>query len=148
MQNGINSSIKSILNGEKYYVPLINLLSDMTRFSFQIMGEADIELVGTEIDSAALIKLMGAHYENSYGDLLENICRYIHIFSKFTKSCIFAFVNLKTFLNDEQMEQLIRYALYEKIHLFLIDSSPHNNARYVREIIIDCDLCEIHSFDQ
>ncbi|WP_400203347.1 type II-A CRISPR-associated protein Csn2 [Methanomethylophilus alvi] len=141
--NGVSYKIKSILNSEEYYLSTQELFSEISKFSFQVLGEIDYDLIGSEINIPSIIKLISPHYDNCNKNVLENVCQYLHISSKFTKTRIFSFVNLKTFLSHSQIEQLFKYVMYEKIQLFLFESSPYEHSEYLNETIIDSDLCEI-----
>lgn len=143
IQNGIQAKVRSLLNSEEYYVATQEMLSGISKFFNRALGDIDCELVGAEIDATSLVKLMSPHYENEGDSLLENICQYLRVASAFTKARAFIFVNLRTFMNESQMEQLFKFALYEKAHLMLLESVSGKHSEFAHETIIDKDLCEI-----
>ncbi len=143
IQNGIQARVRTLLNSEEYYVTTQEMLSGISKFFNRALSDIDCELVGAEIDATSLVKLMSPHYENEEGSLLENICQYLRVASAFTKARAFIFVNLRTFMNESQIEQLFKFALYEKTCLMLFESASGKHSEYAHETIIDKDLCEI-----
>ena len=143
IQNGVVAKIKATMNSEKHYLRMQELISKIDSFSFDILSEVDTELVSSEIDQIGLTKLFSPHFINGSDSVLENICQYIRISTQFTKTLIFAFVNLKTFLNEKELELFFKQMLYIKVQILLFESTPYPHSDVINETIIDSDLCEI-----
>ena len=54
------------------------------------------------------------------------------------------FINLKTFLSKEEVEELYKECFYRKINIILFENYDNNCIiENEKRIIIDSDLCEI-----
>lgn len=92
---------------------------------------------------ADLFKFYGVKISEQYDSLLEKIVEYIKVISEFSSVKIIVFVNLKSYLNDEEMEELYTQAFYSKIHLLLIENNEYIKLQQENVIIIDEDNCLI-----
>ncbi len=143
IQTGVITKVKALLNSENYYLRMQELISEIDSFSFEILSEIDPELVSSEQDASSLAKLFSPYFIKDSDSILEAICQYISIASIFTKTRVFAFINLKTFLNEKQLELFFKHVVYTKVLILLFESTPYPSSEYIRETIIDNDLCEI-----
>lgn len=143
IQNGVVAKIKATMNSEKHYLRMQELISTIDSFSFDILSEVDTELISSEIDQTSLIKLISPHFINESDSFLENIYQYVRISTQFTKTRIFAFVNLKTFLSEKDIDLFFKQMLYTKVQILLFECTPYSHSDLVNETIIDSDLCEI-----
>lgn len=144
IQNGLIMKIKMTMNSEQYYLPMQELISNVAKFSFDVLSEIDSELICSETDTNSLIKFISPFFEKTSNTLLEEICQYLRISSKFTKTRVFVFVNLKTFLNQKQLDLLFKHISYNKLKVLLLESTTYPHSSNINEIIIDSDLCEIN----
>lgn len=77
-------------------------------------------------------------------DLCEGILRYLQIVSELFKNQVVCFVNAKSYFDEEQMQEIYKYALYNKIKLFLLESSCENHKqKYEKKLLIDKEFDEI-----
>ena len=98
-----------------------------------------------EIDFAQLIKLCGLRFDDSAIELPERICRRMRIAQSFLRKDCFIFVNLKRYLEQEELEALYRSAFYRKMRVLLVENPcPQINKSYETAWIIDKDDCEIY----
>ena len=94
-----------------------------------------------------------AHTEAFYmqtQEILHQIHQYIYELEQESRHILcmlgirlVAFVNLRSFLSDEQLYELIKNVSYEDISLLLIESKERSCISGVNRYIIDMDLCEI-----
>ena len=54
-----------------------------------------------------------------------------------------AFVNLKTYLTDDELRELYKEAFYRKMHLLLLENSIESELEEEIVHIVDRDLCVI-----
>lgn len=101
--------------------------------------------VEAEIDFAQLIKLCGLRFDTEEMELPEKICRRMRIAQSFLNKDCFIFVNLKRYLDREELSELYRSAFYRKMRVMLIENlCPEIDKTYETAWIIDKDDCEIY----
>ena len=75
--------------------------------------------------------------------IIKRLFEYIKICSFICKYKLIIFVNLKTYLSDEEIEELYKISNYCKISLLLIESREKDWNGDEMEYIIDKDQCLI-----
>lgn len=78
-----------------------------------------------------------------YNNLLERIIEYLRVASEICEHKVFFFVNLKSYLSQEELIALYDFSFYSKIHLFMIEGSQGRPLPQENLWIIDKDLCII-----
>lgn len=137
---------KQEVNQSDQYIKFEELTSQLEEFICNL-EESSVYPLTHECngDVKALLKYVGLRMDFSEDNLLERVVDYIRINHELLGNDIFVLVNIKTFLNIEELELLYKAAVYDKIHLLLLESQM-TNQRLEQEItfIIDKDLCEIY----
>lgn len=90
-----------------------------------------------------MFKLYGVKIDSDYQTIIEKLVEYIKICSFICKYKLIIFVNLKTYLSDEEIEELYKISNYCKISLLLIESREKDWNGDEMEYIIDKDQCLI-----
>ena len=143
--NKLYVTMKKDALDEDLYMSTNKFLSDIEN-NIKLIIERQPILLETDIpDLIGLFKFLSVHFMVSES-LLEKICDYVDISSKYRKTKLFVFVNLKSFLNMSEMIQLYAHLNYHKMNILLIENqqSPSFEGEAVR--IIDANLCEIPIF--
>lgn len=97
-----------------------------------------------EIDIAALLKAVNVHYEVKDVDFLEKIVQYIKIMVAVAGTKLFVIVNLRSYLTDLQMQNLIQECEYQDIKILFIENQQRSCMKGGKRYIIDIDKCEIY----
>ena len=122
---------------QKQYKKLIDLYK-------RILNNIDVPIVIEENNSIEstlkYLKVSFAIQDN----LLDNLLLIIDIEHVFRFNNLLIFVNLKQYLNNEELIELYKYAIYNKIKIMLIDSQSYGcTQNYEKKLIIDENLEEI-----
>ncbi len=144
LQNGILRRMRELAVSEDYYLRLNELLTSINAFASDLLGDVPINLEYVEPDPASLVKYLYPHYVSEKGRVSERLLEYMSVYSEFTDTEMFIFVNLRTMMDDEEFNDFCRSVLYNHVRVLLIESHCGKKSPYVRETIIDSDLCEIH----
>ncbi len=90
--------------------------------------------------------LKSAHVTIDYttGSYVENLWNFIKAISDLFHVKVFAFVNLKCFLSEQELDLLYKQCFYEKKQLFLIESHDTPFRKDEKKYIIDADGCVIY----
>lgn len=143
--NSIYSSLSKKSKDQDHYLETNNLMASIESYILDMISEQDNLLrVTEEVSLSNILKLFGVKFIVSSESLLEAICDYLDINSKYSKIELFVFVNLKSFLNTEDMSLLYEHIVYNKQGVLLIERNESSMLERERTIIIDQDLCEIH----
>ncbi len=88
-----------------------------------------------------IIKTLNISFKTN-NNLLQNIYNYLDINILFNKSIII-FVNLKSYLSKNELIELYKYCVYNKIKILLLDNKSYGTTlKCEKKIIIDCNLNE------
>jgi CRISPR type II-A-associated protein Csn2 len=75
--------------------------------------------------------------------LLDNLLLLIDINSVLKLNKIVIFVNLKQYLTKDELEELYKYSIYNKVNIILIDSQTYGcTINNEQKLIIDSELDE------
>ncbi len=119
-----------------YYLKIKNILSKSFldyNLPLTISSEYDIELI---------FKLLKINVEKK-NYLLDNLLILIDINNIFKINELLIFVNLKQYLNKEELNELYKYSVYNNVKILLIDSQSYGTCNeYEKKLIIDSNLDE------
>ena len=80
---------------------------------------------------------------NSKNSLLDNLLLLIELEKTLKTNNLLVFVNLKQYLTNQELIELYKYAIYNKIKILLIDSQSYGTTTsYENKLIIDSNLDE------
>lgn len=143
--SALYQQLKEQAYDETMYVKTQAFLGQFETYISALTSASEEALTFTpEFDWSALFKLVNVKVEEDADSMLERIQGYISWTSRVLGKTVFAFINLKSFLTDEELKMLYTFCLYEKVYLFLIESADVRK-RLVgeRTRVVDCDFCEI-----
>jgi len=140
--NKLYSIMKKDALDEELYITTNTFLSEIESNIKKIMERYPNLLESDMPDIVGLFKLLNVRFTVS-DSLLERICDYVDISSKYRKTKLFLFVNLKSFLNVSELIQLYAHMNYHKVHILLIENRQSQSIEYEVARIIDTNLCEI-----
>jgi len=96
----------------------------------------------SDLDIVAIFRAMNVVFAPSES-LLEHLCDYIDVCSEYRKIALFVFVNLKSYLSEEDLELFYSHLAYYKRNVLLLERCESPLHPMEKVIIIDDDLCEI-----
>lgn len=76
-------------------------------------------------------------------DLMQQILEYCDVMQKYCKTDVFIFVNLKSYVCEEDLEEMYVEFIYKQINVLLIEQVERKRLKLEVTQIIDKDLCEI-----
>ena len=98
-----------------------------------------------DVNIKDFLKLLNVRFDNDKSSMIENIMEYVLLARQIFKIEIFAFVNLKSYLEKVEINLLLEKLLYEKIHVVLFESMDREALCDNEDVIImDCDYCVIY----
>ena len=114
---------------KKIYIPILNNMD----LNIDINNDFDLDLI---------VKLLNVSIKNK-DNILDNLFLLTDIEHELNISKLLVFVNLKQYLNEQELIELYKYLLYNNIVVLLIDSQAYGVCNeYEKKIIIDNELEE------
>lgn len=150
----IDFNNKKIMN--KLYSQLVDISKDLVE-EYNDINKTIVEVLekisdginyncinyNLEFDWKELYKLYNVRIEERYESLEEKLVEYMKILSGIMKPKLVIFLNLKMYLGQEHMEDLVLSSFYNKVPLLLIESNEGYKLKNERKFIIDKDRCLI-----
>ena len=144
IQNLLYKKLEGVYNRGDLVVKFSDLTAKAENFLLDVFAEVSLSLSYEEIGVLEIIKAFSVKISRDYESFLEKLICYVNILIEL-KNCKFVvFVNLKSFLSDQDLSVFYSHCLREKISLLLIENSllrpllPCEKA-----VVITSDLCEI-----
>lgn len=119
----------------RYIAEYIMNLEDSANYTVQFSEKLDV---------AVLLKAMDVKYEEIEESLLEHLARYIKLVVDLLGVRLLVFVNIRSYLNDDQFAALIQEIEYQEIKALFIENQEKGCVEGGMRYIIDKDGCEIY----
>lgn len=138
------TDLQQLAYSEKFIVRTQEMIQYLRTYLLELEQETDFILdIDADVDMSAIFKGNGIKLESLDDGLLENIVRYIKVVRLLLKKTVFVFVNLRSYLTDGQLDQLIREAAYQEVQILLVENVMRDCVNGGKRCIIDSDKCEI-----
>lgn len=139
------TELKAESSNEKFYIKTMELNSAISSYLTALTDLEGFNVIHEEEgDLSNIFKAFDLRFADETVSLSEKIIEYLGVCSEFAGKNIFIFVNLKSFVNEEDLKKIYEFSFYKKINLILFESHDGDFKKeyeYVR--IIDRDLCEV-----
>ena len=137
--------LSNLSNGEQMYIKTVELLRHLQEYMLDLEQCTEYILeFDQEIDISALLKAVNIRYETKNMDFQERLIQYMKILAAMTGIKVFIFVNLRSYLTDHQMQEVIKEMKYQDVKGLFIESQQKGCIEGVKQYIIDIDRCEIY----
>lgn len=142
--NKMYAELEELAYQEEFFLQTQNMTQKLQAYILELEQATNYILEFKEQpDLTAIFKATGLKYEIVEEDILERLARYIKTSINVLKTKLFVFINLRSFLSETQMEQLIKELSYQEVKVLLIENQAKYCLKGVRRYIIDKDGCEI-----
>ena len=138
------SELDKLAKSEEMYLETRQIIQSLIEYLLDLEQKSDYILgFEQEIDLALIFKAVGIKHEIIEENYFENLIRYVKIVSSVLGIKIMTFVNLRSYLDDVQLESLLKEANYQEIQILLIENQQRACLKDTFCYIIDSDQCEI-----
>ena len=101
--------LSNLSNGEQMYIKTVELLRHLQEYMLDLEQCTEYILeFDQEIDISALLKAVNIRYETKDMDFQERLIQYMKILAAMAGIKVFIFVNLRSYMTDHQMQELIK----------------------------------------
>lgn len=145
IQKKLYAELLEISKGKELYLTTQEILNSLNNYFLQLESISGYELeTDVEVDMLALFKAMGIQVQDYAADFFETLIQYIKVMADLMKKKLIIFVNIRSYLNDIQIEQVSEIAVYNEIAILFIENIQRDFSKQRRYYIIDKDGCEIY----
>ena len=130
---------------EVMYEKTAELTRYIANYIMDLEDNADYTLQFSDrLDVSILLKAMDVKYEETEESLLEHLIRYIKLVVSLLNVRLIILVNIRSYLNDRQFDELIQEIKYQEIKALFIENQERGCAKGGARYLIDKDGCEIY----
>lgn len=140
--NDINKYIINEMD-ENDKINLLKSYNKLIETFIKILNKSDLPLqILEDITVDNIIKNLKLTI-NPKNNLLDNLMLLIELEKTLKTNNLLVFVNLKQYLTNQELVELYKYAIYNKINIIMIDSQSYGGTLdYENKLIIDSNLDE------
>ena len=122
---------------------LSKLYNKIRKIYLPILNDMDLNIdINNDFDLDSMIKLLNVSIKQK-DNLLDNLFLLVDIEKELSINKIIVFINLKQYLNNNELIELYKYLLYNNVVALLIDSQSYGVCNeYEKKLIIDDELEE------
>jgi CRISPR-associated protein Csn2 len=129
---------------EEHCIKTRDLVFMITEYVSELLLDFEGEFeVDRNFDLNAIFKGLGIKFTDDYNTLSEKLLGYMLLIREFETDKCFVFVNLKSYLDDAELNEFYKTVIGHGMNVLLVESSAREFNENECTVIIDKDLCEI-----
>jgi CRISPR type II-A-associated protein Csn2 len=138
--------LKGEVQNSELWLLANQVFSEIAQFIEQMIEVVDYPITySDEMDINALFKFMDIVLDVPEDKLAGRIMDYIKLMNQLLGYQVFVLVNVSAYLDYSELLDLYKFAMYQKIHLLMIESHVGIlRSKHEKIYIIDKDGCEIY----
>ncbi|MBD5531140.1 MAG: type II-A CRISPR-associated protein Csn2 [Lachnospiraceae bacterium] len=137
------SVLEKVGRSEDYIDKTQQLLADIERYIYDISFDFDVEIQCDKMSIAQILKSVGISIVSGYDKLTEVLYSYMQLVREFDGDKVFAFVNLRSFVKVDELQDFADTVLAHGYRVLLLDNHAYPSLTMEKRLIVDADLCEI-----
>lgn len=143
--NELFKEIKDIVQSGELYEDYVFVKSELVKLMERISESNDYPLqYSEELEVSSLLKMMQVKFDFQDANYFERLITIVQLSQRLLRKKLLIFVNLSSFLSENQLVELEKIAKYEQIKILLINSYQLNYSFSYKWYIIDVDGSEIY----
>lgn len=143
--NKLYTELDQLSKSEIMYMKTLELTGKIQEYMLELEQNTEYILeFDMDLDMTALFKTVGIRHEVQETDFLERLIRYIKVAVNVLSTKVFVFINIRSYLTDLQMQELIKEISYQEVKALFIENQERGCMKGGRRYIIDRDECEIY----
>ncbi len=125
-----------------YYERTQKLMAEIETYINDLSLNFDTEIECHDISFQQILKAAELTVSDEYSRLVDKIYAYMELIREFEGDKLFIFVNLSSFIKNEQLQEFVNTVVGHSFRVLLIDSHDFERLEKENRLIVDCDLCE------
>lgn len=119
------------------------LLAGIESYIDDLCFELNADIYCEKLSFFQILKAVGLKVSSDFENLADAIYAYMELVREFEGEKLFVFVNLKSYVLEEDINSLIATAQKHEFQVLLLDNNNSFCINSDKNLIIDRDLCEI-----
>lgn len=141
--NKLYSELSIISKEEQMYLKTMELFRHIQEYMMELEQCTDYILeYDQDLEISVVLKAVNVRYETKETDFLERLIQYIKIMAAVGVK-LFIFVNLRSYLSDYQMKEIIKETQYQEVQCLFMENQQRSCIEGGKRCILDKDRCEI-----
>lgn len=141
---GLYNELGKLGLNEENYLNTCRVKGQIAEYIYGLLNQVDYALkFQDDFNLQSLFKALEVEFEAGEENFLEGLVYFMDVCSKFQKIKILAFVNLKTYLTNDDLQKFYKEAFYRKMLLLLLENSIEQELAEEVVCIVDDDLCVV-----
>ena len=99
---------------------------------------------GEELDLTGIFKALDVQMDEPELDFCERLVQYMKIMAELLGKKLMIFVNIRSYINEEQLKRVMETAVHNELALLFIENIQRDFSNDRRYYIIDKDKCEVY----
>ena len=137
----IMNEMQKIAVSEQHFALTTTALSSWEKYLLELTADIVGNIGFSKINLESLIKSAGIEVENVYDNLGEKILDYFELVSVYDGKKLFVLVNLRSYLSEHEMKELLKNVIVHQYEILLVDSIEHPILDLEKRYIVDADQC-------
>lgn len=146
--NKISLEMQKMAVGADFFMETNELLAAWEKLCMNLEFEMPVNLNFTKINIESLIKSSGIMVDEEYDSLAAKIIDYIQLVEAFENRKLFVLVNMRSFVEDDEMQCFINTVLERNYQVLMLDNIEHKLLKGEKRYLVDENLCEICYTDE
>lgn len=139
----IITALDKMAKAEAFYERTLDFLSSVENYVDDLCMEFDADIACEIPTVTSILKSVGLHIETESTSLAEKIFTYMKLVREFERDKVFVFLNLRSFLKQDELEQFMKTVVNHDFKVLLVDNYAYPLLKNEYRLLIDKDLCEI-----
>lgn len=141
--NSISNALEKNAVNKENVGRTLELVAEIERYLMELAFEFPCDISFTSVSISSLIKHSGINVESDLQNISEKVFEYMNLLTEFDRKKLFITVNMRSFVDDKEMEQLAETVVAHGYDVIAIESCAYKMLKNERRLIVDDDLCEI-----
>ncbi len=130
---------------EDFYLTTNKLKTKIVKYFSSIVdaGAFEFEVSASDFAMDSIAKAISIHIVGDEDDFVELLTDYVSMMAELANIKLFVFVNLRSFISNNELERLKHNLDNHQIDTLLLENREKEPVRDVSRLTVDSDLCEI-----
>ena len=125
--NKLYTELEQLSKSEIMYTKTLELTGKMQEYMLELEQNTEYILeFDMDLDMTALFKTVGIRHEVQETNFFERLIRYIKITVNVLSTKVFVFINIRSYLTDLQMQELIKEISYQEVKALFIENQERS----------------------
>lgn len=145
IQKKLYSELQKAAYGENAFLDTQKIEAELKNYIYQLEYISGYDIsVNEELDLTGIFKALDVQMDEPELDFCERLVQYMKIMAELLGKKLMIFVNIRSYINEEQLKGVMETAIHNELALLFIENIQRDFSNDRRYYIIDKDKCEVY----